>query len=506
MEQAIDALERAVVLEPRLTEAYDLRAALLAQAGRFEEALAACRPAAWGEEPPLELRAQAAWVLAAQGRLSEGISAMEAVLETRPNYYWGLSRLCEWYAVSGRAEDCLRVAQRMLALTPRSFLALSRLADAEAALGRPEQAEAHYRRALEILPSYPPAARGLFLVCLWKENLAEARELLEGLREHIGGPIVTLCEVDLAAAAGDSRAARASLTRLCTDVDADPGWLEDAVGSLVRAGYGALAERTLRRAAEGPEVHPHLGRIWAEQFAAGASPDRALKLLKRLYEHGEAGTLAAVALAGSWARVGRRSSLKKFIRRFRRVLREDVRTWSAVGGALVVADMDQAAVKWMSDYRSRSGVTPSALFELTLALRCCGRFDWAHQVSLDAIALPADETTPGHQLWLAWDYACAGEYQRARKWLAELDQEQLTEFYVYLYGLVQAMLAMDPAMPGDAAERFDEARGYLKEAQSRLLGLHPRGFPRKLYRRSLRRVAEARGGLRAWLWKVARLD
>ena len=52
LEERLAAAARAVELDPRLTEAHDLRAELFASAGRWDEALSACQPAAWGDAPP----------------------------------------------------------------------------------------------------------------------------------------------------------------------------------------------------------------------------------------------------------------------------------------------------------------------------------------------------------------------------------------------------------------------------------------------------------------------
>src|SRR5690606_3622078 len=48
-DEALAALDRAIALNPCLIEAHDLKAERLTEAGRFDEALAACRPNAWPE-------------------------------------------------------------------------------------------------------------------------------------------------------------------------------------------------------------------------------------------------------------------------------------------------------------------------------------------------------------------------------------------------------------------------------------------------------------------------
>ena len=55
-EAALATADEAVVAAPLLADAHDLRAVLLANLGRREEAIAACAPEAFGKEIPIALR------------------------------------------------------------------------------------------------------------------------------------------------------------------------------------------------------------------------------------------------------------------------------------------------------------------------------------------------------------------------------------------------------------------------------------------------------------------
>src|SRR5439155_13352808 len=71
--EQLAALDRAIELNPRGPEAHDLRATLLAQARRFDEALVACRPAGWEGEPPTELQIGRAHVEGQRGNTSQAV-------------------------------------------------------------------------------------------------------------------------------------------------------------------------------------------------------------------------------------------------------------------------------------------------------------------------------------------------------------------------------------------------------------------------------------------------
>lgn len=86
--ERLAALDQAISLNPHCIDAYDLKAKLLGQAGRFDEALAACRPEVW-EELPTSLRSRAAWVESRRGNLDVSIGMMQVVVEIEPNFYGG---------------------------------------------------------------------------------------------------------------------------------------------------------------------------------------------------------------------------------------------------------------------------------------------------------------------------------------------------------------------------------------------------------------------------------
>ena len=99
LDERLGALDRTLALNPRCDEAYDLRAVLLAFAGRFDDALAACEPpgAAFpGGTRPFTLEGRAAWVLARRGDLPGARERMRALLADQPGYEWGWRLLADW--------------------------------------------------------------------------------------------------------------------------------------------------------------------------------------------------------------------------------------------------------------------------------------------------------------------------------------------------------------------------------------------------------------------------
>ncbi|MFN7140363.1 MAG: hypothetical protein ACK4UN_13585, partial [Limisphaerales bacterium] len=81
-EEALKALDRAIELNPRHVDAWDLKAGLLTDLRRFEEALKACRPKVFGARIPTSLRSREAWVVMRQGQMKQAIRLLQGVSPT----------------------------------------------------------------------------------------------------------------------------------------------------------------------------------------------------------------------------------------------------------------------------------------------------------------------------------------------------------------------------------------------------------------------------------------
>ena len=78
---------------------------MLAAAGRWDKALAACVPAAFEGTPRTRWRGRAARILWRQGKGDDAVRLMTRVVAECPNYYWAWGRLAEWH----RARETVRV-------------------------------------------------------------------------------------------------------------------------------------------------------------------------------------------------------------------------------------------------------------------------------------------------------------------------------------------------------------------------------------------------------------
>ena len=159
LDERLAALDKATQLNPRNLEGPTSGPRLLAEAGRFEEALEACRPAQWGDNPPSRLRGRAAWIEARRENYPAAVAAMKAVLVEEPRYYWGWCQLAGWHRHTGANADVSGGGDH-----PGAVLA-PRLGSARVPR-RGDAAQQQPRRGEGKLPRGAPARSGLRVWCV----------------------------------------------------------------------------------------------------------------------------------------------------------------------------------------------------------------------------------------------------------------------------------------------------------------------------------------------------
>jgi len=275
LDERLAALNRVIRLQPLHLEAHDLKAELLAQQKQFDEALAACRPAAWTEQQrPLLLRGRAAWVAAERGDIQQAISEMRAILQQDPNYYWGWSNLAEWCNRVRDFEGYLEAAENMLRLAPDSPVPFAFRGEARLRLGQRNQAKADLAHALELAPDYAFAGLTLFDEQLADGETDAAENTLQRIREHISLEYILAREVQLAAKQQNEAAACASLRQL-VEYASDADWpFTAAYAAMIEAGWDEALEDILAAAEGQPGVNPLALTVSVERWRQEIDWDR----------------------------------------------------------------------------------------------------------------------------------------------------------------------------------------------------------------------------------------
>lgn len=480
LEERLRALETAVRLNPRLSDARDLRAVLLTGAGRFKEALEACG----GDEAPLLLRGRAAWIEAKRGNRPRAIERMALVVAEDPSYYWGWMQLADWHAEDGSRKEYLEAARHLVRLAPQNEVALGYLGDAKLKNGDRPGAKVDFRRAIELEPDYSYGSLTLFDLHFEDREYETAAGVLALAKKHTGGPFVMAREVQLAAKQNRLPDALAALRTLCT-VPSEERWpLDAALKALTQAGAAGPAQAALIEAATAPEANPLVGAVWARACMEAGRVKETREGLDRLQARPAVWSEAAAEYVRGLAAARRKGPLRRFVAQEGERLRRDTLTWSAVGNAYEALGRAKLCVEWMSDWRTRDGVLPWMLSATVIALRARGTVVEALEVGRRALAMPPDHSYSLHRLWVALDETLGGDAESGRAAVREIDPEALNSYYKCVRNLLRAALdlSVEPLRAAAAALPGYRLEAALVRSWSRVVG----------------RIARAQGGLKGF--------
>ena len=153
------ALDRALALDPDLAEARALKAAMLANAGRHEEAAAEIAVALRLDPESYEVNWRAAYISYRQGRLAEAVPYFEKAAALIETDFTAPFMLVSCYTALGDGENARRVArialeraEKAVAADRSNGTAMVTGVAALAALGEADRAKDWMRRALLIDP------------------------------------------------------------------------------------------------------------------------------------------------------------------------------------------------------------------------------------------------------------------------------------------------------------------------------------------------------------------
>src|SRR5262249_25845548 len=129
----------------------------------------------------------------------------------------------------------------------------------------------------------------------------------------------------------------------------------------------------------------------------------------------------------------------------------------------------------------------------------------ANAVSRYALALPADDTTPYHGLWLAVDAALAGETAAAAKRLDGADPASWDATHRFVHALVAGLVAVQEAAPRDRPGVLGAVRRKLRDAAAACTPMvEDRRAVWRTYRRCVLRLGRDGGTIAGKLWAWSR--
>ena len=499
--QMLEALDKALALQPRLTEAFDYKVRALAAAGRLEEAFAACRPAVFGDSIPLELRARESWLESERGDVKAAISKMRALVAEEPFYFWAWSRLCDWYQQTGNADGYLESAQALVKINPQYEVSMGYLGEARLIKGDRAGALEAYKRAFELAPRYEFAGLSLFDLQLEDGKLAEAATTLETLDKFVSGPLVDARGAQLAAKQGDKKTTLHRLRSVCSKPFEIPWPVEAAVEAADSAGWTSEAEEALALCLALPNPPAVVGRCWVKLGTRRGW--QCEERLPELVEKGDIGLEATHAYLKAILEAGEKSRLRRFMETHRSMLEAHTFLWGSIGWVLTAFRDYHGAANWMMDWRKREDAQPWMLVNTVEGFRNTSREAIAAECSRHALTLKGNGRHL-HHLWLAGDAALEGDYKSAREHLEQSHAEPLDADYEFLEVLTQSIVELGEVSPDVRKRIFPQIQTRLDEAKAKYAAYALEPARQRIYRKTLLALAKLRGGPMTWIWYLIR--
>ncbi|MFB3892677.1 MAG: tetratricopeptide repeat protein [Phycisphaerae bacterium] len=501
IDERLKAIDKAISLSPHSVDAYEFRASLLSSAGRYDEAVASCRPAGFGDHVPVTLRGREACIEADRGNLPGAIEKMKAVLQEDPTYTWGLSRLADWYELTKAYQDYLQTAIQLLRNEPNDAVALGYVGHARLLCDDKAGAKIALSRALSLDPAYTFAGVNLFNIQMEANETADAAATLSRIEQHLPPDQHQAYRVRLAIANRDTTAGTTAFRKLCLTRTETPTWLRRASDALLESGGAWLVKQVLDETVLLPESGRYVPALWIERSMGPAAPLAQIAgVVDRLAPDAEKGPEAVAAFIGELGERRMAGPLRKYLKRYREICRADEHAWNTTVRALVNADLNREALDWYGNWKTRQNPQPWVMLSVCLAMRYTGREAEGAQVNQMAIGLPEDLSTPLHHVWLALDAALAARHQTATEHLRKAQFDSLTMYYKFLYLLSEAAVVMARTTPAKTAADFSIAKAKILSAARTYQAYRKDKCALRAFRQTVKLVAKARGGFGAAVW------
>ncbi|MBK1830095.1 tetratricopeptide repeat protein [Verrucomicrobiaceae bacterium R5-34] len=281
-EKALTAIDRGLAQNPLEISLLDRKAALLANLGRYPEAIACCQTSFENGQQPVRLQGREAWVLMSSGRGSEAWDRMQAISESEPDYYFAHHQLANWAYNTDSYQQLKQAATRMIALNPDEHESWGYLGIAEEELNQTQAALEAYSRALVVHPSYLFAARRKADLELKADRPDEAESTLQRMQFHHPNSfiIVDLLAIDLHRCARRLtpaiRKRWEQLSIVSAKLDEDPYYQADYIfkEANLNSLYGNLQSESAKACAF---RSPAEARAWGRQIRISSRRQKLLK-------------------------------------------------------------------------------------------------------------------------------------------------------------------------------------------------------------------------------------
>lgn len=413
-EQALEAAERALALEPRYEAVWQARFERLLRLGRLEEIQAALTQLPWPAPAPVSLRVWAARLQWERGERADALAQISALREEAPRDEDLCLRQADWLDNHEDHAGYLRAAQDLLAIAPLDARSHAYVGHALVKGERWQEALEPLQQALKLAPGYAFAA-GQLVQAARQANVPDLAEAaLQMLWPH-HPTVATACDgIEMAARAGEQARAQAWLEKLFELQEFEIERCRAALGAWHDAGWGdALRAQQRPHVARGGGpvgvaldwlVRQEARSFWlafiqAWRWQARAQGPHLLRALLRWLKDTDS-----------------RLSFHALIRRFEPALRADDDAWGETSYVLASMEEHRAVARWLRDWRQRERPPLYAMGNLAGSLGVLGR--WAE---LEDVVSAGLQRAPYHEDLRLWELVLLARQPEPGKLAARLN-------------------------------------------------------------------------------------
>jgi tetratricopeptide (TPR) repeat protein len=449
--QGLQMIQRALELEPRDVDSHNLKAYYLGRLHQWDEALAACQPAVFGDQLPVALQMRQAGVLQHKGQTAAAVEVMQAALRLDPDHYPGWHQLADWADELGDLELYKTAGQNLLRLNPHQPFPYGYLADALLRDSTPAtQAESrklakqYLLTAIQISPNYSYAT-GRLVVAELQDNAADAAQqaldlggqyLTDGFRESYQ------VQISAQQAANDPQAQKQVINLLvdwCQKGPHNDSALLQAVDSfsqeLVQKAITQLVTQ-IGTACESTQLGLALGQL----IARHQKSRQAIQTIKQIPVGAAWNSAVGQYLRNIPHLDNNNQRLDSLLRRFSKPLKQDEACWAIVSSTLLNMSRNNQAVQWTKDWQQRQSPTLVGLVN-TIASRWENfRVDHARQAidyALDRFQDSDDAYTVNLiHVWAGLDTLLRDRSAQAIQHAQSVQPRQLSGWYLVGYQIL----------------------------------------------------------------------
>lgn len=455
LEECLTMFDKAIELSPRFFRPADMKARVLALAGRFEAALAVCR-----EHPSraLELRHREGWILNWMGKYQEAVKVLDAALEEDPSYPWPWQMLTDWHKQNDHLELAEKACRQYARLQPTEPVPLGYLGSILEARMNFSEAKSAYRQAREVGPDYPFAFHRLLFLLLKDSEWTEAAALLEQAAHHF--PALNIQSrwfiyYKHRRQWGDAKSALGKMLRDPEDDSAAFTRVLEVMENIPSTELLTMRQEVEAILAEG-QCNVSSGQLYVEMCKLA---DRlpAMEVMKRIPVNSEQGERAFKTyiywIADRW-KTSRREAFRlwglkermrwnQLMKQHQGSFRQNAELYGAVSYTLNEMQPPEATVAWLHDWRERrQEMEPYILNNLVLALQRTGKAQEASEAVKFGMTLAQNNPIKMRfHIWAAIDSLLEEDVDRATQQMDAVIPNELEGYGKDLLKMMETILS-----------------------------------------------------------------